>query len=158
MVHTIIGGAGQFCYLVWEVWDPALPALPWCLMNPSTQKGREVGTDAVWWRTRYFTEAFGFGGQVLSYLYAYPTANQTALRAAGYPVGPENDRYILEAARRGAGTVMCAWGSAASLKRQKAVLALIREAGYSPHALGMGTKGRPLPPLAAPPSAQAIAL
>ena len=72
------------------------------------------------------------------------------LRAAGYPIGPENDRHIVEAATR-AGTVIVAWGAAATgLYRTAEVLALLRPLGLRLACFGKTQSGQPKHPLYLP--------
>lgn len=150
-LQATFSDCGRFRYLAWDVWDSTRPVLPWCLFNPSRagqQAGTEVLTDQTWSKGVGFSKRLGFGGQVFCNPYAFISTDPAGLKAAGYPVGPENDRYILEACRMGNGIVVCAWGALGRrLSRPREVLQLIRKAGFRPMALGFTSDGLPRHPL-----------
>jgi hypothetical protein len=74
------------------------------------------------------------------------------VKAARDPVGAENDRAILEAART-SGIVVCAWGNhGAHLGRSAAVLTRLRKTGIGLHMLRMNGNGEPAHPLYLPAS------
>lgn len=143
---------GQFRHLLVEVWDESLPLLPWVLFNPS-QAGKAdangvVQSDPTARKGRGFSERLGFGGQVFANPYDYISTDPKGLRAAGYPISPDNDRYILKACAMGDGRVICAWGALGrGLSRPQEVLRLIRSAGFRPMALGFTADGLPRHPL-----------
>ena len=69
------------------------------------------------------------------------------LRAAGYPIGPDNDRHITQAARAAA-AVCVAWGAnAAGLSRPGEVLQMVRDHGVRPQCLAVTRSGYPQHPL-----------
>lgn len=142
---------GRFRYLLWDVWDATLPVLTWCLFNPSkagAQTGDKLATDQTWTKGVGFSKRLGYGGQVFCNPYAFVSTDPKGLKAAGYPVGPENNAYILEACRMGDGKVVCAWGALGrGLSRPADVLSMIRDAGYAPMALGFTADGLPRHPL-----------
>lgn len=150
-MKAIFSPCGTFRYLCWDVWDDTKPILPWCLFNPSTagaKKGDGIATDATWRKGVGFSKRLGYGGMVFCNPYAFVSTKPAGLRAAGYPVGPENDRYILEACSMGPGVIICAWGALGrKLARPLEVLGNIRAAGYSPMALGFTADGLPRHPL-----------
>lgn len=63
-------------------------------------------------------------------------------------VGPDNDRYIVEACQRAA-IVVCGWGEPGHkiLGRGAKVLELLRGAGVQPYALEVNASGAPKHPL-----------
>lgn len=153
-VATLVGtfsSCGLFRYSLLYVWDEALPILPWCLFNPS-QAGKvvdgETVSDPTARKGRGFSERLGYGGMVFTNPYAFISTKPKGLKAAGYPVGPENNQHILDACAMGDGKVVCAWGAMGrGLSRPGEVLAMIRKAGYKPHALGFTDDGLPRHPL-----------
>lgn len=150
-LQAVFSDCGRFRYLLWEVWDESRPILPYCLFNPSKAGERgadgKVETDPTWRKGAGFSRRLGYGGQVFCNPYAYVSTDPKGLKAAGYPVGPENDRYILEACGMGDGKVVCAWGALGrGLSRPAEVLRMIRAAGYAPMALGFTADGLPRHP------------
>jgi hypothetical protein len=65
-------------------------------------------------------------------------------------VGPDNDQHITEATRDAA-LVVVAWGAQGRVQgRDRQVLALLRQAGVTPHALRLLRGGEPEHPLYLP--------
>lgn len=150
-MEAIFSDCGRFRYRLWDVWDDTKPILPWCLFNPSkagAQDGDAIATDPTWTKGVGFSKRLGYGGQVFVNPFAFVSTDPKGLKMAGYPVGPDNDRHILEACAMGDGSVICAWGALGrKLSRPVEVLAMIRAAGYRPMALGFTSDGLPRHPL-----------
>ena len=148
---SVFSDCGQYRYLLWEQWDPSKPMLTWCLFNPSkagSSQDCEPVQDHTWKKGLGFSQRLGYGGQVFCNPFAYVSTNPKGLKAAGYPIGPKNDRYIRKACRMGDGKVVCAWGALGrGLARPGEVLDLIRSWGYQPMALGFTADGHPRHPL-----------
>lgn len=150
-MNATFSDCGSFRYLLWSVWDSTKPILPWLLFNPSVAGTLLEGTiqpDPTWTKGRGFSERLGYGGQVFVNAYAFVATYPKDLRAAGYLVGPENDRCILEGCAMGPGLVVIAYGALArKLARPPEALALIRRAGYKTMCLGRTDDGLPRHPL-----------
>ena len=110
--------------------------------------------DSTSLRFRGFAERLGYGSYVTGNLFAFISTKTKGLRAAMYPVGPENDEFL---ARIYAGRdVICCWGAnAAKLSRPRDVMALMLRVGTSLLALKVnagsccGQRGACEPPGAA---------
>jgi hypothetical protein len=139
----------RFRYQLIRIWDPTKPLLPWGGCNPSDADATKDDQTAR--KVVGFTRLlFGgrYGGAVLWNPFALVSRDPLGLRAAGWPVGPENDRYILEACAMGDGPVIVGWGvNLRGLERPQRVLQLLREHGYTPMALGLTKDGIPKHPL-----------
>lgn len=126
--------------------------LVFVMLNPSTADATE--NDPTIRRCIRFGRALGYQGIEVVNLYAYRATKPADLRAAGYPVGPENDQWIRETAERAVetgGAVVCAWGAnAAGLARPMEVLRLLRAAGVRPMCLRLTRTGQPQHPLMLP--------
>lgn len=151
-ISAVFSPCGRFRYLLRWVWNQKLPVLPWVLYNPSragsVDANGKVQDDHSARKGRGFCERLGYGGFVWANCFAFVSTESAGLRAAGYPVGPENDDYILKACREGAGDVVVAWGALATgLSRPIEVLDLIRGAGYRTMSLGRTVGGLPCHPL-----------
>ncbi len=153
-MEAVFSPCGRFRHLLWDVWDPSKPMLAWCLFNPS-QAGKLVDgkrvPDPTWTKGVGFSQRLGYGGMVFCNPYDFISTEPKGLKAAGYPVSPENDRYILQACGMGDGKVICAWGAMGrGLSRPVEVLAMIRRAGFKPMALGFTADRLPRHPLMLP--------
>lgn len=150
-MEAVFSDCGLYRYVASDVWDASKPMLAWLLHNPSQASklvnGKRV-PDPTWTKGVGFSKRLGYGGQVFCNQFAFVSADPKGLKAAGYPVGPDNDRHILDACRMGDGKVVCAWGALGrGLTRHLEVLAMIRAAGFQPMALGFTADGLPRHPL-----------
>lgn len=135
-------------YLLWRRWDATLPAVNFLMLNPSTAD--EYKLDPTCARARDYAERWGYGGLIVTNVFAWRATDPDALRAVADPVGRANDRAILRAAREAA-LVIAAWGNhGAYLERSKAVRALLARDAIVPSALRMNAGGEPAHPLYLP--------
>ncbi|HEY0838220.1 MAG TPA: DUF1643 domain-containing protein [Azospirillum sp.] len=131
------------------------------MLNPSTADAER--NDPT------INRALGFAHAVLASdlgvvnLFGYRSTDPDALfGGVDDPVGPDNDAVIRAAAafcRARGGVFVCAWGSAGTTKAQRhrvraradAVLAILADAGVTPHVLAVSAKtGAPCHPLYLP--------
>lgn len=140
---------GQFRYKLIRVWDESLPVMPWGLCNPS-DAGYDKD-DSTSRKVVGFSERLGCGGAVIWNPFAHISKDPKGLKAAGWPIGPDNDRHILEACRMGDGRVILGWGAnLRGLERPRRVLELLRSNGFTPMALKLTSDGLPCHPLYLP--------
>ena len=101
-------------------------------------------------RCEGFAREWGYGELWTCNLFALRSPKPSALRDSTDPVGPDNDRHILRAARR-ACIIVCAWGgSRVARERARKVARMLIANGHSEklHTLGELTKhGQPRHPL-----------
>lgn len=131
-------------YSLWRVWRPSAGRVLWVMLNPSTAD--EVVLDPTIRRCVDFAKRWGYGGIEVVNLFALRSTDPAALYDHADPIGPENDRHIVEAAGR-AKRVIGAWGvHGAHRGRAPAVEALL--AGTGPlECLGTNRDGSPRHPL-----------
>lgn len=145
--HATISDCGKFRYRLWRKWGEGSPLL-FVMLNPSTADGLE--DDATIRRCFGFAARAGFGEFEVVNLYAYRATKPADLRAAGYPVGPDNDQHIADAVHDAA-AVCVAWGAnAAGLARPGEVLVLLRGLGVNVQCLQITRSGYPQHPLMLP--------
>jgi len=78
-------------------------------------------------RIRGYTEREGYGGFVMLNIFAFRATDPKNMYAAKDPVGPDNDRWLLEYAKR-CGKVVAAWGGhGAFVNRGLAVCKLLQD-------------------------------
>ena len=150
MNHTaILSDCQRFRYRLSRHWGGG-PYLLFVMLNPSTTDG-EVD-DATIRRCIGFAQRAGYGGFDVVNLYAYRATKPRELRLAGYPVGADNDKHILNAATACAAYCL-AWGANAhELERPSQVLPLLRQTGKPIFCLRITSKGQPEHPLMLPSS------
>lgn len=134
---------GTYRYALWRVWDEAAPLLNVIGLNPSTADATR--DDPTIRRCVAFARRWGYGGVVVTNLFAFRAIRPVTLARAPDPVGPRNDRVLSRHATRADG-VLAAWGAKGSLRgRDAAVLAALR--GRPLWSLGRTSTGAPRHPL-----------
>jgi hypothetical protein len=147
--HAVISDCGKFRYRLWRKWAEGSPLL-FVMLNPSTADAEE--DDPTIRRCLKFAQAHAFGELEVVNLFAYRATDPADLKAAGYPVGPDNDAYIAAAVADSA-AVCVAWGShAAGLVRPGIVLQQLVALGVKPQCLRITRSGYPQHPLMLPSS------
>jgi hypothetical protein len=131
-------------YALWRTWDVG-GLCNFVMLNPSTAD--ETANDPTVARCVAGARRWGFGGVVVTNLFALRSTDPAGLRGVRDPVGPGNDAFIAAAARR-ARLVVCAWGNRGTyLGRSRDVLALLADLGATPFCLAVTRHGEPAHPL-----------
>jgi hypothetical protein len=106
----------QYRYQLREVWNPSLPLVMWLLMNPSVAC---IGySDPTLRKAGTFARSWGYGGQLVGNVHAYRATDKDRLLEVADPVGPENDRMLLDMAAQ-AQAVILAYGQPPKALRQR---------------------------------------
>jgi len=135
-------------YRLTRSWDPGRPSVNFLMLNPSTADARAL--DPTIRRCVGFARSWGFGAVEITNLFALRATDTKVLMAHREPVGPGNDRAILDAARR-ADRVVVAWGNhGAHDGRAEEVADLLDRRGVRPVALRHTVAGHPHHPLYVP--------
>lgn len=106
----------QYRYQLREIWDTSQPLVLWLLMNPSV--ACLDNSDPTLRKTGQFARYWGYGGQLVGNVHAYRATDKSRLLEVADPVGPENDRMILDMATQ-AQTVVLAYGQPPKSLRQR---------------------------------------
>jgi hypothetical protein len=147
--HATISACGKFRYRLGRKWDDG-PRLLFVMLNPSTADASV--DDATIRRCVKFAQTHDFCELEVVNLYAFRATDPKDLRRAGYPVGPENDQHIADAARA-SDAVCVAWGAnVAGLERPTIVLPMLRSLGVQLQCLRITRSGYPQHPLMLPSS------
>lgn len=143
---------GAYRYRLWRRWAEGAP-LVFVMLNPSTADAER--NDPTVERCQRRAVRMGFPAVEVVNLFALRSTDPAALSLADDPIGPGSDAAILEAAR-GAGMVVCAWGTTTVKRfewRAGAVAAMLRaDEGLALYALGTTKSGAPRHPLYLPDS------
>lgn len=141
---AVIDPMGVYRYLLTRRWGDGPPVL-FVMLNPSTADAEF--DDATARRCIGFASTWGYPAMEVVNLFALRAKDPLQLKLVRFdPVGPENTRYIREAARR-AGVIVAAWGAHGQLfGRDLAVLDLLRER-HAVYCLGKTALGFPRHPV-----------
>ena len=131
----------KYRYALWRVWDENKPYAAIIGLNPSTAD--EVQNDPTINRCISFARSWGYGGICMINLFAFRATVPAVMMSAQDPVGPDNDKYLVEIAKT-AGIVVAAWGNDGSyLGRSTSVKNMIPNLS----ALKINKSGEPAHPL-----------
>ncbi len=107
--------------------DPNLPSyVPskwavWIGLNPSTAD--EAQLDATLRRVKAFSRSWLCDGFIMLNLFAFRSTNPNGLLTVDDPIGPDNDRHIVEATRgENVTCVVAMWGNHGRLKGRDGVV------------------------------------
>lgn len=120
----------------------------WIMLNPSTADA--VKDDPTIRRCWGFTGKWGQSSLTVVNLFAYRATSPKDMKAATDPVGPENDKYILEAMRESI-VAVAAWGQHGTFRgRAGEVRQMLMDEKISLYCLGRSKTGQPKHPLYIP--------
>lgn len=118
------------------------------MLNPSTAD--ETEDDPTIRRCMGFASRWGFGILVVANVFALRSTDPKGLCRVEDPIGPENDSWLLKAAKE-SDSVVCAWGNWGELfRRGDQVRAMLTDAGVPIQCLGVTGQGEPRHPLYLP--------
>lgn len=131
----------KYRFALWRTWDDKIPYAQFIGLNPSTAD--ETEDDPTLIRCINFAKSWGYGGVVMSNIFAYRATAPKDMKKAKDPVGKNNNKWILKLAKN-AGVVVAAWGNDGDyLDRSAEVRELVAEL----HCLKMNKSGEPAHPL-----------
>jgi len=149
---AVISSDGVYRYRLMRTWDPTKLPLVWIMLNPSTADA--AIDDPTIRRCMSFARREGCGGIEVLNLFAYRSTKPSELDHAADPVGPENDRWILDVLNRHDRCV-CGWGAySKAWSRAAAVMDLGGRIDFL--CLGRTAAGHPRHPLYLPNNAHLI--
>ena len=110
-------------YSLSRIWDKKKKYVLFIGLNPST--ANEESDDPTIRRCVNYAKNWGYGGFMMVNLFAYRTALPSKLKKVKYPVGQNNDKYIVTLSKK-ADITVAAWGNNGNLySRDKQILNLV---------------------------------
>lgn len=135
----------RYRYLLWRIWDPALPIWSFGMLNPSTADHLKL--DPTVSRCCNRAQRGGAGGLVVCNLFAWRDTDPRNMKLAQEPVGAMNDQAIRIAVEHSAVNV-AAWGAHGTHRgREHAVRQMLAGHSVPLHALAFTSAGHPRHPL-----------
>lgn len=95
-------------YKLWRIWDEKKPLVLFIGLNPSTAD--ETKNDPTIRRCIGFAQDWGFGGVVVTNLFAFRATKPADLFRAAEPVGPKTDQWLKRLSGESE-LVVAAWGN-----------------------------------------------
>ena len=142
-MSAVFSPCDTYRYALGREWASGNGTLNFLMLNPSTADS--VKNDPTVERCEQRARKMGFRRLIVTNLFAFRSTDPKWLRLIGDPVGPENDRFILAAAKESR-MVIAAWGDHGKLfGRSSAVRAML--SGVNLHALKLNASGEPKHPL-----------
>lgn len=143
--RAVYDDAKSFRYRLSIVWDATKPKINFLMLNPSTATERENDPTVEGCERR--AREWGFGGLIVTNLFAIRATDPREMLKYLAPDGPANDHFILEAAREAA-AVVAAWGNhGGNQNRSTRVRDMLREHGIKMDCLFINKSGEPKHPL-----------
>lgn len=135
----------KYRYSLSRDWDMSLPLLNFCMLNPSTADA--TVNDPTIERCIRRAKDMGYGGVIITNIFAFRSTDPKALKRTSDPIGWENDKHIIHAAQISKMTI-CGWGKHGSLYgRGDKVLETLKFWGNKIYALKVNKDGSPAHPL-----------
>ena len=133
--------------LLWRRWADG-PILNVVALNPSTADRDK--NDPTCERLERRARSWDFGTLIVTNIFAWRSTNPKVLRQVADPIGPENDRWIMEWARR-SDMVLLAYGTNGRYRqRGDIVRRMLTDLGIELWCLGWTDEGFPAHPLYLP--------
>ena len=147
--YATFGGPNQeYRYTLERDWGGVFGTVMFVMMNPSAADVTK--DDATVAKCRNYVDDWGFDRLLVGNTFAYRATDQKRLLEVDDPVGPENDRYLLEMARR-SDRIVFAYGIPHTSLRYRGpqVVRMFEQDGHAAkiHALKLCADGTPSHPL-----------
>ena len=128
-------------YSLTRTWDLNKKLILFIGLNPSTAD--ENNDDPTLRRCLFYATEWGFGGLIMVNLFAFRATHPKDLKSAKYPIGRDNNQFIIDA-HDCAELTIAAWGNDGSLyNRDQEVLEFIK----NPMCLNINQTGQSAHPL-----------
>jgi hypothetical protein len=137
----------RYRYALWREWDPALPTVVFCGLNPSTAD--ETKDDPTIRRELGYARDWKCGRLIKVNAYGWRDTDPKKMLAVADPTGPENLQTVVHCARH-AGLFVAAWGNHIRERDAWALRVMLKRAGVTVYALRVTSKGNPEHPLYLP--------
>jgi hypothetical protein len=139
------GADRRYRYTLWRVWDADRGLCNFLMLNPSTAD--ETSNDPTAERCERRARLWGYGGLVVTNIFALRATDPAVLRQAIDPIGRGNDE-VIAAVACDAALVVCGWGNHGGYRgRAIAVRSLLTGLGVVPSCLGQTKRREPAHPL-----------
>jgi len=130
-------------YTLSRIWDREKPFVQFIGLNPSTAD--EKLDDPTIRRCIGYARNWGFGGLLMTNIFAFRATRPKDLFLHPDPIGPENDAWLTTVAHR-AGRIVVAWGTHGE-KKDRDLDMFFKLQGLEVFCFGLTKNGQPKHPL-----------
>ena len=142
---AIYSDCERYRYALTRIWKFEASRLVFVMLNPST--ATEVQNDPTVERCERRARTLGFGSLQVTNIFAWRDTDPKKMRTAKDPIGPNNDKTIMEACSWG-DQIIAAWGThGAHLNRGVQVKQILLSSDKPVFHLGISKGGHPKHPL-----------
>lgn len=135
----------KYRFSLWRVWNEFKPLLHFVMLNPSTAD--EINNDPTIERCQRRAIKMGYGGLIVTNIFAYRSTDPEELKKVNDPIGFCNDSHIVDASRLAKDTI-CGWGKHGEyMDRGARVLDFLKVVGIKVKVLKVNKGGTPTHPL-----------
>lgn len=134
----------RYRYALWREWDPALPTVVFCGLNPSIAD--EERDDPTIRRELGYARDWGFGRLIKVNAYAWRDTDPKKMLAVEDPIGPDNLATVVHWATH-CDLFIAAWGNNIREREAFPLRMALRRARVTIHVLRLTGKGNPEHPL-----------
>ena len=106
---------GLYRYSLWRIWEPARELMNFCMLNPSTAD--ENDNDPTIVRCCHRAKTMGYGGLIVTNIFAYRSTDPKELKKVEDPEGMWNPSRIIEVAQM-CDVTICGWGKHGTINGQ----------------------------------------
>lgn len=154
---ALLSPCGTYRYVLRRTWDHSGEVVNFLMLNPSTADA--TVDDPTIRRCIRYARDWGYGGLVVTNLYALRATDPRDLWKHPAPIGPENDHHVIREAHD-ARLIVCAWGEhgAKNGRAENVLWQLDLEAITAMRCLKQNRSGQPVHPLYQPASALPVPL
>lgn len=99
----------KYRYSLFHIWDKDNPTYAMFIgLNPSTADENKL--DPTLRRCAAFSKRWGYGGLVMTNIFAYRDTDPKIMKKQDDPIGPDNNSILLECSKE-ASVIIAAWGN-----------------------------------------------
>lgn len=106
MTGAVFSPKRLYRYKLWRYWGNKHNVVNFIMLNPSTAD--EIRNDPTVERCERRARDWGYGGLIVTNIFAIRGTDPKIIKSVRYPIGPSNNSYILECAKE-AKLIVCAW-------------------------------------------------
>lgn len=154
---ALFSACRMYRYCLWRIWDRETARMMFIGLNPSTAD--EFNDDPTIRRCVGFAKRWGYGGLIMTNIFAFRATDPKEMKAVKDPIGPDNDEYLFSISC-GKPLIILGWGDHGEfMDRGMQVIEILQHPNCPDlNHFGLTQKGNPRHPLYLPYDSQVQSL